>query len=102
MKNSRQKGARGEREFAKFLTSKGHPASRGCQFQGGPDSPDVVCESLPFHIEVKRVQNLNIEKALQQSINDSKGSNKIPIVAHRKNGEAWKITLTAEDLFKLI
>ena len=54
MVNSKQKGARGEREFAKFLTDRGYPATRGVQYQGGPESPDVVCKPLSrYHFEVK-------------------------------------------------
>jgi Holliday junction resolvase len=53
--NSNQKGKRGEREAAAFLTDEGFPARRGQQFAGGTDSPDVVCESLSgLHFEVKR------------------------------------------------
>lgn len=60
-KSSRDKGGRGERELAKFLTDRGFPAQRGCQHAGGPDSPDVKCESLDeFHIEVKRTEKLTL------------------------------------------
>jgi hypothetical protein len=54
-----------------------------------------------IHIEVKRVQALNIDKALRQAQNDAK-DNETPIVAHRKNGEKWKITMDAEDWFELL
>ena len=56
--NSKQKGGRGEREFAAFCREQGYDAKRGQQFQGGADSPDV--KGLPgIHIEVKRVERLN-------------------------------------------
>ena len=41
--NSRAKGARYERELARYLDENGFPARRGQQFAGGSDSPDVVC-----------------------------------------------------------
>lgn len=95
--NSRQKGAAGEREFAQYLTSHGYPAHRGRQFSGSSDSPDVVCGSLKhIHFEVKRVQALNIQNALTQSERDA-GEFKTPLVAHRRNGERWKITMYADD-----
>src|ERR1700678_209079 len=56
--NSRNKGAGGEREFAKVLTDAGFKAERGQQHSGGKDSPDVRCEGLTnVHFEVKRVQS---------------------------------------------
>ena len=44
--HSKQKGARGEREFAEFLRDRGIEAGRGQQFSGGESSPDVV-HSIP-------------------------------------------------------
>lgn len=77
--NSRQKGAAGEREIAKILREQyGYTdAKRGCQFKGGPDSPDVNGVD-GLHIEVKRVEKLNIEDAMQQSIRDA-GENEVPV-----------------------
>ena len=58
--NSKLKGGRGEREFAALCRDEGYEdTKRGQQFQGGADSPDV--KGLPgIHIEVKRVERLNI------------------------------------------
>ena len=94
--NSRAKGARGEREWAKWLRDNlGIDARRGQQFTGSPDSPDVIgLEGT--HAEVKRVQKLNISNAMTQAIRDS-GDN-LPYVAHRKNGEEWLITIQARDV----
>lgn len=94
---SREKGKRGEREFAKLCREFGYNARRGQQYNG-LDGEDVVGLD-GIHVEVKRVEKLNIEKALQQAEKDRQG--KIPIVAHRKNGEKWKITMRAEDWFIL-
>ncbi len=46
--NSRQKGARGERQWRDELRAHGFQARRGQQFSGPPESPDVVCDSLPW------------------------------------------------------
>ena len=67
---SKNKGKRGELELSHWLTKRGHPARRGQQFQGSPDSPDVICESLPFHIECKRTEALRIYDALEQAQED--------------------------------
>lgn len=97
--NSRAKGAAGERQWATYLSDRGYPARRGQQFSGGVESPDVVCETLKdIHWEVKRVQKLNIHDAVAQAIRDA--GCKLPVVAHRKNGETWLITLRAEDFFE--
>lgn len=72
--NSRAKGQRGERELADFLARHGLPARRGQQFAGSPWSPDVVCPGLPFHIEVKRTERLNLDAACAQAERDAGGA----------------------------
>ena len=99
MVNSRQKGARGEREWAAVLRNWGYAARRGQQFSGSPDSPDVVTD-CPFHFEVKRVQALNLDKAMRQAINDA--GDDMPAVAHRKNQGEWLVTMRALDFFNIL
>ena len=99
--NSRQKGKVGEREFAALLREHGFDARRGCQFSGSPDSPDVVSDALAWlHVEIKRVQNLNLTDACVQAEGDCGG--KPWIVAHRRNHAPWLITMRAEFFFDLI
>lgn len=96
--NSRAKGAAGEREFSKLCRDKGYSnVRRGQQFSGLEGEDVVGLDGI--HVEVKRVEKLNIENALQQAERDRNG--KMPIVAHRKNKEDWKITMRAEDWFIL-
>lgn len=103
--NSREKGARGERELANFLKDHGYMARRGQQYSGANGDADV--EGLDgIHIECKRVEKLNIDKAMEQSIRDAyaesikRGKNTIPTVWHRANGRKWKVTMLAEDFLK--
>ena len=97
--NSKLKGGRGEREFASLCRDEGYDTHRGQQFQGGIDSPDV--KGLPgIHVEVKRVEKLNIHAAMSQSIRDC-AELALPIVAHRRNRDGWLITMRAGDWFKL-
>jgi Holliday junction resolvase len=99
--NSRNKGKRGELEFAHYLTDNGFPAARGQQFAGGAESPDIKCEALTgFHFEVKRVENLNLGAACAQAESDAAG--KPWIVAHRKNDAPWLATIRMETLLDLI
>jgi len=97
-KNSRNKGKTGEREFAKLCRDHGYDCRRGQQFSG-IEGEDVV--GLPgVHIEVKRVEALNVGLAMEQSVRDCQG--KVPIVAHRKNGKSWLVTMLAEDWFEVV
>lgn len=97
--NSKRKGKLGELEFSHFLKDHGIFARRGQQFSGSPDSPDVVCD-LPFHVEVKRVEKLNLRDAVAQAEGDSKG--KPWLVAHRWNNGQWLITLKAEQFIEVL
>jgi Holliday junction resolvase len=100
--NSCRKGKVGEREWAAFLTEHGFTARRGQQHAGGPDSPDVVCPDLPqFHFEVKRVEALRLNAALDQAITEA-GQGQTPIVAWRQNQRPWVVFLRAEDFLRLI
>lgn len=97
--NSRDKGKRGELEAAHLLQKYGYDARRGQQYSGSNGDPDVV--GLPgIHLEVKRVEKLNIDEALEQSIRDAKDE-EIPIVMHRKNRTKWKVTMLFDDWMML-
>jgi hypothetical protein len=101
MTNSRRKGKAGELEAAHYLTALFHtPVRRGRQFRGSPDSPDVVgLDGL--HVEVKRVEAGNVETWLKQSERDA-STEQVPMVLHRRNGDAWKVTIRADDLLRFI
>ena len=97
--NSREKGKRGELELAKVLREAGFDTRRGQQYSGAAGDADVV--GLPgIHIECKRVEQLNVEKALRQAERDARDG-EIPIVMHRSNNTKWKATLRLEDLLKM-
>jgi len=101
MVNSRRKGATGEREFAALLREYGWPEAKRGQQRTGLEQADVVDGPLGCHWEVKRVQRLQLRKALDQAIRDSpKGC--VPIVAHRANGEDWQATLEMSALLRLL
>lgn len=107
--NSREKGKRGERQWRDELRANGYAARRGQQFSGSPDSPDVVCDALPWiHFEVKAVERLNIEGAMDQARRDCGrwsaecGVRKVPVVAHRRNFRPWLVTMEAEAFFRVL
>lgn len=100
MPNSRQKGARGERELAGILRSYGYQGCRrGQQYSGANGDADVV--GLPgIHIEVKRREKLNIYDAISQAVRDTKGKN-LPSVFHRKNDCEWLVTMRLDDWIRI-
>jgi hypothetical protein len=103
--NSRAKGKRGELELAHILTDAGFPAERAQQYKGGQHSDDIHCPSLKvhgFHIEGKRVERLNIDKAMDQAIKDSGGLAAVHLVAHRRNKGMWLATMPLDELLQLL
>ena len=100
--NSRRKGARGELDLANHLKEKfAWNARRTQQYAGHTgDSSDVVIKEMPsLHVEVKRVQKLNLDAAMAQAIRDCHG--KTPTVWHRKDRGQWMVTLRLEDLISI-
>lgn len=102
--NSRAKGKRGELELAEFLRDHGFPdARRGQQFHGGPGSPDVISEHPALantHLECKRVEAGNLYVWMDQARRDA--GNKVPVVAHKRNGEDWVAILPLSSLLFLL
>ena len=89
--NSRHKGKRGELEVAKILKEYGYDARRGVQYSGINGDADVV--GLPgIHLEIKRVEKLNLDNAMAQSISDAR-EGELPVVMHRKNRADWLVTM---------
>lgn len=98
--NSRNKGAAGERELAGLLKKYGYDCRRGQQYCGANGDADVV--GIPgLHIECKRVEKLNLDDAMEQSIHDAKDG-EIPVVMHRKNRKPWKVTLELDNFMELL
>lgn len=100
--NGKRKGSGGERELCAYLTGEGFPARRNNQmFVGGGGNPDISARGLSeYHIEVKRVERLNIGAAMAQAERDAAG--KIPTVIHRQNRRPWRITLNLSDFLQVV
>lgn len=99
-KLSKTKGKVGEREVAALLREFGYEGKRGVQYQGGNDSPDV--QGLPgFHIEVKRVEALQLWPAMEQAKGDAKEGD-VPVVFHRPSRRDWVVILDAREFLKIV
>lgn len=100
MTNSKAKGSAGERELANRLKDLGLTARRTQQFCGKAGDADVDCVELSeYHIECKRVERLNIDQAIDQSIRDC--GDKTPTVMHRRNKKPWLVTMFLEDWVRI-
>lgn len=99
-KSQQRKGADGERELAGVLKGYGFPVERGGSLSYGA-VPDLV--GLPdIHIEVKRVERLNVSEAMKQSIRDSERFHDgMPALFHRRNRESWLVTMRLDDWMRL-
>lgn len=98
MVNSRQKGARAERELAHRLSEYGFECRRGVQYSG-LGGEDVV--GLPMvHIECKNVQRLNLRDAMAQSERDAE-EDQIPVVMHKKDRKPWLVTMNLDDFMTM-
>lgn len=98
--NQRQKGATGEREFAKLLREHGYEAERGVQHSGGKDSPDVKSNMHGVHWEIKRTERLRLHDALKQSQRDA-GEDEMAVVGYRRNHDEWIVIQPFENWIKL-
>lgn len=94
-KGSRDKGANGERELARLLKDLyGFDVRRGQVFNGEPDL--VGLDGI--HVEVKRVERLNVHDALEQAREASKKKQDgVPVVFHRRNRTRWMVTMDLQD-----
>lgn len=100
--NSKQKGARFERQLAGIFRDHGFDdARRTAQYCGNTgDASDVI--GLPgIHIEAKHVEKLNIYDAVNQAKRDSANSDDMPIVFHKKNNHEILVTMQFESFMKL-
>lgn len=102
--NSKQKGARFERELASRLREYGYTdARRTAQYCGNTgDAADVT--NLPYiHIEAKHVERLNIHDAMSQAIRDAENGGKglLPAVFHKKNRHGILVTMRFEDFMEI-
>ena len=102
--NSKQKGARFERELAARFRDYGYRDSRRtAQYCGNTgDASDVV--GLPgLHIEAKHQETMRLYDWIEQAIRDAKagGENRLPAVFHKKNYAEILVTMTFDDFMTI-
>ena len=102
--NSKQKGARFERELAGRFREYGYSdARRTNQYCGNTgDASDVV--GLPgIHIEAKHQETMRLYEWISQAKRDAEagGKGNLPAVFHKKNYAEILVTMTLDDWFNL-
>ena len=97
---SQRKGAAGERELLGLLREAGYNAVWGGNRTYGT-TPDV--SGLPgVHIECKRVEQLNLARAMKQATHDAAHFHDgVPTVFHRRSREPWLVTMRLTDWLRL-
>ena len=97
---SQKKGADGERELVEHLRRAGYSVSWGGNRTYGA-VPDA--SGLPgVHIECKRVEQLNIARAMEQADRDAhRFRDGAPTLFHRKNKSPWLVTMQLTDWLRL-
>ena len=102
--NSKQKGARFERQLASRFRDYGYEdARRTAQYCGNTgDASDVI--GLPgLHIEAKHQERMELYKWMAQAKHDAKenGRGKMPVVFHKKNNAEILVTMEIDDFMNL-
>ena len=99
-RSQQRKGADGERELVEILKQHGYSVERGGSLSFG-EIPDIT--GLPgIHIEVKRVERLNVSEAMKQAVRDSEFfRDGFPTLFHRRNREPWLVTMRLDDWIRV-
>lgn len=95
-KKSQHKGRAGELELSRILRGCGYDVQPGRAVSYGA-TPDI--SGLPgIHIEVKRVERLNVPEAMKQAVRDAeKFHDGVPALFHRRSREPWLVTMRLQD-----
>ena len=95
-KKSQHKGRAGELELSRILRGCGYDVQPGRAVSYGA-TPDI--SGLPgIHIEVKRVERLNVPEAMKQAVRDAeKFHDGAPTLFHRRSREPWLVTMRLQD-----
>ena len=99
-KAQQRKGRGGELELAALLREHGYQITAGTPLNYGTE-PDL--SGLPgIHIEVKRVERLNISEAMDQATRDAlRFRDGLPALFHRRNRQPWLVTMRLDDWIRV-
>lgn len=102
--NSKQKGARFERQLAGIFREYGYSDShRTAQYCGNTGQAGDV-EGLPYlHVEAKAQEKMRLYDWIAQAERDSQagGGKKLPAVFHKKNNHEILVSMRLDDFMKI-
>ena len=99
--NSKRKGKVGELEFCRKMKEYGYNVRRSAQYCGNAEEGQADVIGLDYiYCEIKRVENLNLYNAMEQSKRDRK-QGQFPVVFHRKNNKKWLVSMELDDWIQL-
>lgn len=99
--NSKQKGARYERELVSLLKGHGYQTRRTAQYCGNTGEAADVIGLKGIHIEAKHQERIQIYDWMAQAINDSQKSGNLPAVFFRKNHCETLVCMRLDDWIEL-
>jgi hypothetical protein len=80
------------------LTRIGLDCARTAQRTGKTGLPDLECDDVQLHIEVKRTERLNPYAFMDQAVSDSTRTRRAPLVVMRSSHKPWLILCRLDDL----
>jgi Holliday junction resolvase len=99
--NSKQKGARFERQLASRLREYGYDARRTAQYCGKTGEASDVVGLRGLHIEAKHQEAMRLYEWMAQAKRDSEGTGRLPAVFHKKNNANILVTMELDDFMNL-
>jgi Holliday junction resolvase len=100
-KNSRTKGAVGERELSELFRRFGYTTARRGQQRSGVDQADVIGGPEGWHFECKRTEKLKLREAFEQAERDAPDDEE-PVVAWRSNRLSWLAVIRLETFLDFL
>lgn len=99
--NSKQKGARFERQLAGIFREHGYTARRTAQYCGNTGDASDVVGLDGIHIEAKHQEKMQLYEWMEQAERDAAKSGNMPVVFHKKNNAEILVTMRIEDWLRM-
>lgn len=99
--NSKRKGAAFERTVAHLFKDEGYDCRRSAQYCGNTGEAADVVGAPGIHIECKAQEKMCLYDWMEQAKRDSNGSDKLPVVIHKKNNCDILVTMRWQDWIQL-
>lgn len=100
--NSKQKGARFERQLATMFRAFGYAdARRTAQYCGNTGDASDVVGLTGIHVEAKSQETMRLYDWMAQAKHDSENTGNLPAVFHKKIRADILVTMTMDDWMRL-